>query len=148
MASADQQQKFHVLAVDDSLIDRKLIERLVKAACSGDEVTVTVVDSATKALRVVEEAEVNLIITDYSMPGMTGYDLLREIKGCSAFKHIPVVVVSSEDVPSRIRSCLSEGAEEFCLKPVRLADVKPHLLNAACKGRPATGLTPAVCGTV
>ncbi|VFQ94776.1 unnamed protein product [Cuscuta campestris] len=147
MATADS-QKFHVLAVDDSVIDRKLIERLVRATCSGDEVTVTVVDSGTKALRVVEEAEVNLIITDYTMPGMTGYDLLREIKGCSASKHIPVVVVSSDDVPSRIRSCLSEGAEEFCLKPVRLSDVKPHLLNAACRGRPAAGLTPAVCGTV
>ncbi|RAL53820.1 unnamed protein product [Cuscuta campestris] len=147
MATADH-HKFHVLAVDDSVVDRKLIERLVKAAFSGDEVTVTVVDSGAKALRVVEEAEVNLIITDYTMPGMTGYDLLREIKGCSAFRHIPVVVVSSEDVPSRIRSCLSEGAEEFCLKPVRLSDVKPHILNAACRGRPAAGLTPAVCGTV
>ncbi|VFQ94774.1 unnamed protein product [Cuscuta campestris] len=147
MATADH-HKFHVLAVDDSVVDRKLIERLVKAAFSGDEVTVTVVDSGAKALRVVEEAEVNLIITDYTMPGMTGYDLLREIKGCSTFKHIPVVVVSSEDIPSRIRSCLSEGAEEFCLKPVRLADVKPHLLNAACRGKPAAVLTPAVCGTV
>ncbi|RAL53821.1 unnamed protein product [Cuscuta campestris] len=147
MATADH-HKFHVLAVDDSVVDRKLIERLVKAAFSGDEVTVTVVDSGAKALRVVEETEVNLIITDYTMPGMTGYDLLREIKGCSAFKHIPVVVVSSEDIPSRIRSCLSEGAEEFCLKPVRLADVKPHLLNAACRGKPAAELTPAVCGTV
>ncbi|VFQ94772.1 unnamed protein product [Cuscuta campestris] len=147
MAPADQ-QRFHVLAVDDSVVDRKLIERLVKAACSGEDVTVTVVDSGAEALRVVEGAEVNLIITDYSMPGMTGYELLREIKGCSAFKHIPVVVVSSEDVPSRIRSCLSEGAEEFCLKPVRLSDVQPHLLNAACKGRPATRMTSAICGAV
>ncbi|VFQ79927.1 unnamed protein product [Cuscuta campestris] len=68
MESVDQ-RKFHVLAADDSIVD-----------------------SGTKALRVVEEVEVNLIITDYTMPGMTGYDLLREIKGCSALRHIPVVV--------------------------------------------------------
>ena len=48
--------------------------------------TVTVVDSVSKALEFlgVQEAEqerkVNLIITDYSMPGMTGYDLLKKIK--------------------------------------------------------------------
>jgi len=40
--------------------------------------------------------------------------------------------MSSENVPSRINRCLEEGAEEFFLKPVRLADVhrlKPHLLR-------------------
>ena len=51
--------------------------------------TVTAVDSGTKALEFLglDEDEqnhhnlgVNMIITDYSMPGMTGYDLLRKIK--------------------------------------------------------------------
>ncbi|CAH9091843.1 unnamed protein product [Cuscuta europaea] len=140
-------QKFHVLAVDDSIVDRKLIERVLKACSGDDDVKVTVVDSGAKALRVLNEVGVDLIISDYSMPGMTGYDLLREIKGCPAFKHIPVVIVSSEDVPSRINNCLSEGAEEFCLKPVRLSDVKPHLQNA-CKGRASRGLTSSICGIV
>lgn len=43
----------------------------------------------------------NLIITDYCMPGMTGYDLLKRIKE-SSFRDIPVVIMSSENVPSRI----------------------------------------------
>ncbi|CAH9091847.1 unnamed protein product [Cuscuta europaea] len=137
-------EQFHVVAVDDSIVDRKLIERILKA-CSGDNVKVTVVDSGAKALRVVNEVGADLIISDYSMPGMTGYDLLREIKGCSALKHIPVVIVSSEDIPARINTCLSEGAEEYCLKPVRLSDVRPHLQNA-CKGRAATGLCSTSCG--
>lgn len=78
------------------------------------------------------EVQVNLIITDYCMPGMTGYDLLRKIKESDSFKDIPVVIMSSENVPSRINRCLEEGADEFFLKPVRLSDVnklKPHLLK-------------------
>nr|GMD59605.1 two-component response regulator ORR10-like [Ipomoea batatas] len=133
----DGSEFFHVLAVDDSVVDRKLIERLLKT--SSENVKVTVVDSGSKALGLLSEVEVNLIITDYSMPGMTGYDLLRKIKGCAAFKDIPVVIMSSEDVPSRITRCLAEGAEEFFLKPVRQSDVnrlKPHLLNG-CKGKAA-----------
>ncbi|OIT21436.1 two-component response regulator arr9 [Nicotiana attenuata] len=70
------------------------------------------------------------------MPGMTGYDLLKKIKESSSFRNIPVVIMSSENVPSRINRCLEEGAEEFFLKPVRLSDVnklKPHMLKTKCK---------------
>ncbi|XP_059309431.1 two-component response regulator ARR9-like [Lycium ferocissimum] len=144
MAAAEAQ--FHVLAVDDSLIDRKLIERLFRtSACQ-----VTTVDSGSKALEFLglhpnppcvyppnhQEVEVNLIITDYCMPGMTGYDLLKKIKESSSLRNIPVVIMSSENVPSRISRCLEEGAEEFFLKPVRLADVnklKPHMMKTKCK---------------
>ncbi|XP_022858035.1 two-component response regulator ORR9 [Olea europaea var. sylvestris] len=48
---------------------------------------------------------------------------------------MPVVIMSSENVPSRISRCLEEGAEEFFLKPVRLSDVnklRPHLMRTKC----------------
>ncbi|KAK7283937.1 hypothetical protein RIF29_13687 [Crotalaria pallida] len=148
--AADAQ--FHVLAVDDSRIDRMLIERLLKTSSFH----VTAVDSASKALKFLglveddlrsfdthsvaskihQDVEVNLIITDYCMPGMTGYDLLRKIKESKTLKDIPVVIMSSENVPSRINRCLEEGAEEFFLKPVQQSDVnklKPHLLKSRVK---------------
>lgn len=143
--------QFHVLAVDDSLIDRMLIERLLKTSSFH----VTAVDSGSKALKflgLVEEqrneeshpialeanqdVEVNLIITDYCMPEMTGYDLLRKIKESQSLKDIPVVIMSSENVPSRINRCLEEGADEFFLKPVQQSDVnklKPHLMKSKVK---------------
>ncbi|KAB2033420.1 hypothetical protein ES319_D04G016300v1 [Gossypium barbadense] len=152
MGNMATQTQFHVLAIDDSLIDRKLIERLLKTS----SYQVTAVDSGSKALEFLglngenEDEErnssvesvsaadedhqvgVNLIITDYCMPGMTGYDLLRKIKQSSSFKDIPVVIMSSENIPSRINRCLEDGAEEFFLKPVKLSDVnklRPHLMK-------------------
>ncbi|XP_071690165.1 two-component response regulator ORR3-like [Rutidosis leptorrhynchoides] len=130
----------HVLAVDDSNLDRKLIERLLKTFSYH----VTAVDSGSKALEFLglqdiekissfspnPEVEVNLIITDYCMPGMTGYELLRKIKESTSLKDIPVVIMSSDNIPARINRCLEEGAEEFILKPVRMSDVdklKPYL---------------------
>lgn len=130
----------HVLAVDDSVIDRKVIEKLLKTSAYK----VTAVDSGRRALEILglvnvssdscststdfnvfnQAYQINLIITDYCMPGMTGYDLLKRIKGTSALKEIPVVIMSSENVPNRITRCLAEGAEAFILKPVQLADVK------------------------
>ncbi|XVF40919.1 hypothetical protein PTKIN_Ptkin01aG0239600 [Pterospermum kingtungense] len=148
--AADSQ--FHVLAVDDSLIDRKLIERLLKTSLYQ----VTTVDSSSKALEFLglyeadtpnpripsispnnhREVEVNLVITDYCMPGMTGYDLLKKIKESSSLKNIPMVIMSSENVPSRISGCLEEGAEEFFLKPVRLSDLhklRSHIMKTKFK---------------
>ncbi|EEF48328.1 Two-component response regulator ARR9, putative [Ricinus communis] len=74
-----------------------------------------------------EGMKVNLIMTDYCMPGMSGYDLLKRVKG-SPWKDVPVVVM-----------CLEGGAEEFLLKPVQLSDVEKlqtHLLKSldhSCK---------------
>jgi two-component response regulator (ARR-A family) len=56
----------------------------------------------------------------------------------SAFRDIPVVIMSSENVPARISRCLEEGAEEFFLKPVRLADLnklKPHMMKTKLKNQ-------------
>lgn len=121
--------QLHVLAVDDSTIDRKVIEKLLKNSCYR----VTTVDSGRRALdflglgddhNAVNDLQVNMIITDYCMPGISGYDLLKRVKESSKLKEIPVVVMSSENVPSRKRRCLDEGAEEFILKPVQISDVK------------------------
>ncbi|XP_060204752.1 two-component response regulator ARR5-like [Lycium barbarum] len=124
-------QELHVLAVDDSHVDRKVIERLLKISCCK----VTAVESGTRALQYlgldgekssmgIDGLKVNLILTDYSMPGMTGYELLKKIKESSALSKIPVVIMSSEKILARIDRCLEEGAEEFLLKPVKLSDVK------------------------
>ncbi|XP_048443808.1 two-component response regulator ARR5-like [Pyrus x bretschneideri] len=122
--------ELHVLAVDDSHVDRKVIERLLKiSSCK-----VTAVDSGTRALEYLgldgekssvgfDNMKVNLIITDYSMPGMTGYELLKKIKESSAFREVPVVIMSSENILTRIDRCLEEGAEEYIVKPVKLSDV-------------------------
>ncbi|RWR79889.1 Signal transduction response regulator [Cinnamomum micranthum f. kanehirae] len=97
------------------LIDRKLIERLLKTS----SYQVTAVDSGSKALEF-------LVLQD---------EQRKTASDSSESQDIPVVIMSSENVPSRINRCLEEGAEEFFLKPVQLSDVNrllPHLL----KGKP------------
>ncbi|KZV32303.1 hypothetical protein F511_19149 [Dorcoceras hygrometricum] len=100
MGAAASESRFHVLAVDDSLLDRRLIEKLLKTS----SYQVTTVDSGCKALEFLgwseeersnpaetsvsppnihQEVGVNLVITDYCMPGMTGYDLLKKMKESS-----------------------------------------------------------------
>jgi len=116
------QAEMHVLAVDDSVVDRAVIAKILRSS----KYRVTTVDSATRALELLGlglVTDVNMIITDYWMPGMTGYELLKRVKESSELRGIPVVIMSSENVPNRITRCLEEGAEDFLLKPVRPSDV-------------------------
>ncbi|KAK4343564.1 hypothetical protein RND71_036658 [Anisodus tanguticus] len=122
----------HVLAVDDNLVDRKLVETLLKkSSCK-----VTTAEDGLRALEYLGLAahqdsstnnngsKVNMIITDYCMPGMTGYELLKKIKESLIMKDVPVVIVSSENIPTRINQCMEEGAQIFMLKPLKHSDVE------------------------
>ncbi|TMW92297.1 hypothetical protein EJD97_013229 [Solanum chilense] len=122
----------HVLAVDDNLVDRKLVEILLKkSSCK-----VTTAEDGLRALEYLGLAahqdssknsngsKVNMIITDYCMPGMTGYELLKKIKESSMMKDVPVVIMSSENIPTRIHQCMEEGAQIFMLKPLKHSDVE------------------------
>ncbi|CAH8332388.1 unnamed protein product [Eruca vesicaria subsp. sativa] len=136
-------EELHVLAVDDNLIDRKLVEKLLKiSSCK-----VTTAENAIRALEYLglgdqnqhidaltnNNLKVNLIITDYCMPGMTGFELLKKVKQESSnLKEVPVVIMSSENIPTRINKCLASGAQMFMQKPLKLSDVeklKCHLMK-------------------
>ncbi|KAJ0246832.1 Two-component response regulator ARR17 [Hirschfeldia incana] len=136
------EEELHVLAVDDNLIDRKLVERILKiSSCK-----VTTAENGIRALECLglgdpqqtdssstnNVMKVNLIITDYCMPGMTGFELLKIVKESSNLKEVPVVILSSENIPTRVNKCLASGAQMFMQKPLKLSDVeklKCQLLN-------------------
>ncbi|KAG0555267.1 hypothetical protein KC19_12G157200 [Ceratodon purpureus] len=148
---------YHVLAVDDSMVDQKVIERLLKTS----SYKVTTVNSALRALEYLGLSEscslpakpnrvsVNLIMTDYCMPGMTGYDFLKIVKAeSSAFKEVPVIVMSSENDSNRIKRCLAEGAKEFLIKPVQMADVKRlqgHIRSSAVSSDSSENSNSSIC---
>ncbi|XP_028068574.1 two-component response regulator ARR17-like [Camellia sinensis] len=90
----EKEERPHVLAVDDSLVDRKLIERL---------------------------------LTNYAC------------KESSDLKEIPVVIVSSKNVSTRIKKCLEEGAQEFMLKPLQQSDVKKLRCHMMKFRKPSSG---------
>ncbi|XP_028774989.1 two-component response regulator ARR17-like [Neltuma alba] len=132
-----KQEHFHVLAVDDSVIDRKLLERLLTVSSCK----VTCVDSGDKALKylgLLDDLH-NIDATSSSLSPSSSPDQSLHHEG-SPWKDIPVVIMSSENVPSRISMCLEGGAEEFLLKPLQLSDLEklqPYFLKLpdnSCEG--------------
>ncbi|CAA7396518.1 unnamed protein product [Spirodela intermedia] len=119
-------ERFRVLVVDDSPVDRKIVERLLLR--SGNLFEVIAVDGGKKAIEVLglnyADCSVDLILTDYCMPEMNGYELLKAVKEHKLRKSIPVVLMSSENNPQRMTRCQAMGAEDFILKPLKAVDVQ------------------------
>ncbi|CAL5031901.1 unnamed protein product [Urochloa decumbens] len=140
-----------VLVVDDSPVDRRVAQLLLSSNSCAGSFHVIAVDSAKKAMEVLglkdgeEQQAIDMVLTDYSMPEMTGYDLLKAIKALNLLKPIPVVVMSSENEPQRINRCLNAGAEDFIIKPLQSKDVQR--IRSCCAARPK-GSASAPCDAV
>lgn len=74
-----------------------------------------------------EGNEPALIISDIHMPQMEGGEFLRYLKGNSLFKHIPVVMLSSEDSSTERINLLEAGAEDYILKPFNPMELRARI---------------------
>lgn len=97
----------HVLVVDDMPLFRKSLVGLV-AHASGGSAVVTEADSAEQALEILGATTDpwTLVVTDYNMGELTGYDLISRMRMSPALAGVPVIIFSSETEPDvRDRCC-------------------------------------------
>jgi len=114
-----------VLFVDDSAIERKQIQRTLKALGYQLIMTVNGQEAWEQLEKIVEEAElagqsvrdcVQLVLTDIEMPKMDGYILTRKIKEDWRFNGIPVVMHSSPTTESNQTLGASVGSDDYVAK--------------------------------
>lgn len=104
----------NILIVDDLEPNIKLLE----AKLLSEYYTVFSANSALRALQVLDENKIDVILLDVMMPEMDGFECCRRIKANPATTHIPVVMVTAlSDIENRIKG-LEAGADEFLTKPI------------------------------
>jgi DNA-binding response OmpR family regulator len=84
---------------------------------------VEAVSSAEAALTSLQSYVPHLIISDTDMPGMNGYDLLQQVRGCEAWQHTPFIFVSEKYDFENFMFALDLGADEYVPKPFDINDV-------------------------
>lgn len=103
-----------ILVVDDIPANVKLLE----ARLLAEYFDVLTANDGPKALSIVANTNVDLILLDIMMPGMSGFEVCERLKSDPRTAHIPVVMVTALDQPSdRVRG-LKSGADDFLTKPV------------------------------
>jgi len=107
----------NILAVDDTAPFRQMVAIMLKSA--GHEVTEAADGRA--ALDIARTQEFELVLSDLDMPHMDGLALTRELRSLPNYKSTPILMLSSESGVDKIRDGKAAGANEWIVKPFKMA---------------------------
>lgn len=105
----------NVLLVEDDRFQRKYIEMLL-AEIKEPEIEVFTAEGADPALEIVKTYNIDLVITDYMMPEVTGMGLLKSVKQLNP--HIDVAILTAQTEIQVAVDVMKEGACDYLTKPV------------------------------
>ncbi|GAB3048951.1 ATP-binding protein [Stenotrophomonas tumulicola] len=117
-------RSMNILVADDHEANRMVLQRLLQKA--GHRVLC--VNGGEAVLDALAESDFDAAIVDLHMPGMSGLDMLKELRVMQAggAPRTPVLVLSADVTPEAIQRCTQAGAHTFLAKPVvamRLLDI-------------------------
>lgn len=102
------------LIVDDSRATRTIIKRML------NEVGLDVIEATdgVDALRRLKEiGQADVLLVDWNMPEMNGYELLCTLRRDPQYSDVPLMMVTSETELAQMAKALEAGANEYVMKP-------------------------------
>jgi len=110
----------NILIVDDALTNLQLLRTLL----SGCGYTVRAARNGAFALNSARLCAPDLILLDVEMPGMSGYEVCKELKADERTRHIPVIFISARDDDPREKArAFAAGGIDYIIKPFHIDDV-------------------------
>ncbi len=112
-----------ILVVDDDDAIRDTLYDLL-----ADEYVCQTAETAEKALARLATDSYDVVLTDISMPGLSGLELLGHIR--QRFADTPVIIISGISDQEHAQGLIKLGAFDFLLKPFKLEDVEKSVQRA------------------
>ena len=117
-------QKPKILIVDDDPISQATL-----SAYLSQIAVIMTADDGTSAIIMIKDESPDLIILDNVMPGLSGLDVCRHLKGSQAYASIPVIFISSiDDINGKV-AAFSAGAIDYITKPFLCDEVKSRVAS-------------------
>ena len=113
-----------ILVVDDFSTMRRIIRNLLRdlGFTNTDEA-----DDGNTALPMLQSGKYDFLVTDWNMPGMTGIDLLRNVRADDNLKSLPVLMVTAEAKRDQIVAAAQAGVNGYVVKPFTAAVLKEKI---------------------
>lgn len=118
----DKQMK--ILIVDDFSTMRRIIKNLLRDL--GFTNTQEADDGKT-ALPMLQGGDFDFLVTDWNMPGMTGIELLKEVRADDRLGDLPVLMVTAEAKRDQIVEAATAGVNGYVVKPFTAAALKEKI---------------------
>jgi len=128
------------LVVDDSSSKRRIIANCLKKLGYDDVVEA---ESGVAALAEIAKGSVDLLITEWNLPGIDGLTLVKKVRADDRFKQIPILMLTTEAVKEDVIDALKAGVDSVIVKPftteVLAEKVKKASGSARCQDAKADG---------
>ncbi|MDH3392770.1 MAG: response regulator [Desulfobulbaceae bacterium] len=103
-----------VLVVDDFATMRRIVKNILVQLGFKNIVEA---DDGTSALEILQEEKIDLIISDWNMPKMTGLDLLKTVRGDDKLAATPFIMVTAEAQQDNIIAAVKAKVSQYIVKP-------------------------------
>ncbi len=113
-----------ILVVDDFSSMRRIIKNTLKQI--GFK-TILEADDGTTALAMLKNQKVDLILSDWNMPKMSGLELLKEIRRDEELKDIPFFMITAEAQKDNVIQAVQAGVSNYVVKPFTADSIKQKL---------------------
>jgi len=116
-------EKEKILIADDVEANRLVLESIIEDM----GYTAVLAEDGQQALEQVKQCKPMLILSDISMPKMTGYELCRCLKSAEETRNLPIIFISAFDEPENIVKGFEIGGADYITKPFIMEEVKARV---------------------
>lgn len=126
MISAEQIAMAKILIIDDEEVSVRLFTEMLKKA-GYKNITATMESETAKSL--YDQIRPDLVILDLDMPGLDGFDVMKQFQEIEGESYLPILIITSEDNPDVRLKALESGAKDFLNKPYDRLEVIMRINN-------------------
>lgn len=108
------EKNIKILVVDDFATMRKVVRNLLKQVGYEDIVEA---EDGVMALRALTSQKIDVIISDWNMPNMSGLELLKAIRDNPDLAKTPFLMVTAEALQDNVVAAVKAGVNEYIVKP-------------------------------
>ena len=113
-----------VLVVDDFATMRRIVKNILNQIGFKNIIEA---DDGSSALEVLKKDKVDLIMSDWNMPKVTGLELLKAIRSDESMKDMPFLMVTAEGLKDSVVQTVQAGVSDYIVKPFTADTVKEKL---------------------
>ncbi|MGC9195048.1 MAG: response regulator [Syntrophobacteraceae bacterium] len=113
-----------VLIVDDFVTMRRIVRKILRDL---DFENIIEAEDGLAALEVLKTTKVDLVVSDWNMPRMTGLELLKEVRGSDKLKDMPFLMVTAEAQKENIVEAVKAKVSNYIVKPFTAATLEEKL---------------------
>ena len=127
----DRLRELRLLAVDDNIVNRMLIEKLCRKFCGHIDVVSSgseMIDAFKASLNGPGQAY-DLLLMDINMPEMDGIETLSHIRKLETDENVPVIALTADALEGAEDKYVAQGMQGYTSKPIVLMDLKREILR-------------------